>query len=466
MIFRPRHIESAPGQFVFGSEVLAHAPARFREEVFAGFWQGFTFGTSALRVEETEELIFSVGQAQPPELCGHAYALHICETGVCVRADNLSNLLLGFMTLLDRIVPVEIDGQLRAAADCCLIHDTPLLHERMVHFCVFPETQLWELERFVRMTAALKYSHIILEFWGMLRYDCMPELAWPFAFTKDEVRPIIAQARALGLEVVPMFNHWGHAAASRAMHGKHVVLDQNPALQLYFSEDGWCWDIRKERVRTLLRSIRQELIALCGPGAYFHIGCDEAYNFALTQENMDFILDFIHEVNRDLQSLGRRAVIWGDMLLYRHAHYQNRYSCNASTPEAEEYLLSHLSRDVIIADWQYHALKAPVETALLFAKEGFDCFLCPWDEGKAQLDACMDTLRAHPLRGVIHTTWHTLTKGMPYVTLAAVACFEEGNGYALRQARVHTAALLRKISPACGQYDRAGWARSQIGIIT
>ena len=466
MIFHPCHVNPASGQFVFTGEVIVRAPARFKADVFAQFWQGFTFGTSSLRVEETQEMIFSIGQAPKPALDGYAYALQIEETGVCVCAENENDLLLGFMTLLDRVVPVETDGKLYAAGDCCLIHETPLVRKRMVHFCVFPETQLWELERFVRLSAALKYSHIILEFWGTLRYDCMRELAWPNAFTKEQIRPIIDEAHTLGLEVVPMFNHWGHAAASRAMHGKHVVLDQNPALQLYFSEDGWCWDIRKPRVRALLRQIRQELMDLCGPSAYFHMGCDEAYNFAFTPENMDFILDFIHEVSRDVQQQARRAIIWGDMLLYRHAHYQNKYSCNAPSPEAEEYLQKHLSRDVIIADWQYHALKAPVETALLFRKNGFDCFLCPWDEGKAQLDACMDTLRDHHLCGLIHTTWHTLTKGMPYVTLAAVACFEEGNSYALRQARIHTAALLRKVYPANGQYDRAGWAKEQIGIIT
>jgi hypothetical protein len=48
------------------------------------------------------------------------------------------------------------------------------------------------------------------------------------------------------------------------MHGKHVVLDQNPTLQTYFSEDGWCWDIRKPKVRELFRKIRSELIELCG----------------------------------------------------------------------------------------------------------------------------------------------------------------------------------------------------------
>ena len=232
MIFRPRQIQLAPGQFILPDAAVAQAPKRFREGVFARFWKGFTFGTSQLRVEDTQEMIFSVGEVQPPEVNGCDYALLITEKGVCVRAENINGLLLGFMTLMDRITPAEINGQLRAAADCCLIRETPLVRERMVHFCVFPETQLWELERFVRMSAALKYSHIILEFWGTLRYDCMAELAWPEAFTKEQIRPVIAEAHALGLEVVPMFNHWGHAAASRAMHGKHVVLDQNPALQL------------------------------------------------------------------------------------------------------------------------------------------------------------------------------------------------------------------------------------------
>jgi len=466
MIFRPRHIQPASGQFVLDADIVAHAPARFQATVFAKFWQNFTFGTSTLRIEETQEMIFSIGQAQLPALSGHDYALQIEKTGLCIRAENINGLLLGFMMLLDRIMPVEIDGQLHAAVDCCLIQDMPLVRERMVHYCVFPETQLWELHRFVRLSAALKFSHIILEFWGMVRYDCLSELAWPCAFSKEEIRPIIAEARTLGLELIPMFNHWGHAAASRVMHGKHVVLDQNPALQLYFSEDGWCWDIRKPRVRALLQNIRHELMELCGEGAYFHIGCDEAYNFAFTPENMDFILDFIHEVSQDLQSQDRRAIIWGDMLLYRHAHYQNRYSCNAPSPEAEKYLLANLSRDVIIADWQYHALKAPIETSLLFKDAGFDCLLCPWDEGKAQLDACMDTLRTHQLRGVIHTTWHTLSKGMPYVAMAAVGCFEENNAYTLRQARTHVAALLRKIYPACGDYARAGWARKQIDDVT
>ena len=69
----------------------------------------------------------------------------------------------------------------------------------------------------------------------MLKMDCLAELAWPFAHTKEEIRPLIEEARALGMEVIPMFNHLGHASANREMYGKHVVLDQNPKLEYLFT---------------------------------------------------------------------------------------------------------------------------------------------------------------------------------------------------------------------------------------
>ena len=70
------------------------------------------------------------------------------------------------------------------------------------------------------------------------------------------------------------------------MHGKHVVLDQDSSLQSYFSDEGWRWDIKKPKVRKLLRSIREELMELCGDSGYFHIGCDESY-IKMTKDNID-----------------------------------------------------------------------------------------------------------------------------------------------------------------------------------
>ena len=460
MIFHPQNLIKKAGSLVFSGEINAIAHPCLNKDIIKNFWHSFTFNSSTLTISESNEFIFSVGNAKPLSLDGCDYSINIESDGICICADNEKDLIRGFMTLIDRFGAIDRNEALVIELDCCQIKDKPIIQNRMVHFCIFPETELWELQRFVRFCGALKYTHIVLEFWGMLQYDCMRELSWSHAFTKDQIKPIIREANDLGLEVIPMFNHWGHASAGRVMHGKHVVLDQNPTLQTYFSEDGWCWDIRKPKVRTLMRKIRTELIELCGNSGYFHIGCDEAYHFEFTKENMDFICDYINEICEQMRSQNRRVIVWGDMFLYRHSHYNpnNKYACSAPSAEVEQYMLKRLSRDLIIADWQYDAVQAPVETASAFAQAGFDCLLCPWDRGKAQMSAVFSTVKDQSLMGFLHTTWHTLSKGMPYVTRAAIKGFENVD----ISATTYTAALLRKVMPIGGDYTKAGWSKIQV----
>ena len=468
MLFQPKHIIPKDGLYIIDTNASATAHRSLDSGVIREFWQGFTFTYSRLDMRSCDEYIFALGNAEKLPLDGYAYSINITGSGVCVNAADRPGLMQGFMTLLDRITAMDIGDTPCAVLECCEIKDFPSIRNRMAHLCVFPETELYEIRRLFRLFAALKYTHVVIEFWGMLKYDCMAELAWPNAYTKEQIRPLICEANELGLEIIPMFNHWGHASAGRVMHGKHVVLDQNPALQTYFSEDGWCWDISKPKVRALLKQIRSELIELCGPGNYFHIGCDEAYNFSFTQENMDFFCDFMNGVSADLTSCGRRAIAWGDMFLYGYPEYEsrNRYACNTPSPETEKYLLAHLSRDIMIADWQYESPIAPVETAKVFRDAGFDCLLCPWDRGLNETYACMQTVTETGLTGYIHTTWHTLSSGTPYAAIAAVCGYDGSCSYRSANANVHTATLLRKVFFVNGDYRKAGWAKRQINVIT
>ncbi len=469
MIFHPQNLTATGSSLIFAGDVNATAHPCLNKNIIKEFWRSFSFNASALAISETSAFVFSVGHTKPLPLDGYAYSINIETDGVCVCAEDEKSLIHGFMTLLDRFRAIDQNGKTAVEIDCCQIKDKPLVQNRMVHICVFPETELFELQRFVRFCGALKYTHIVLEFWGMLKYDCLKELAWPHAFTKEQIRPIIREASELGLEVIPMFNHWGHAPASRAMHGKHVVLDQSLALQTYFTEDGWCWDIGKPKVRSLLRCIRNELIELCGSGSYFHIGCDEAYNFTFTKQSTALICDFINEVSDELCAQNRRAIAWGDMFLYRHPHYnpQNNYYCLSPSPEVAQYLLDHVSRKVLIADWQYEAKEFPVETSAVFLQAGFDCLLCPWDRGNDQMKAILSTVQQQSLAGYMHTTWHTLSGGLPYVTVAAAVGWEGNDAYWARQRMecTYTAALWRKVFPTGGEYEKAGWSKVQINSL-
>ena len=467
MIFDSHRSVQTEGTFRFSNTVTATVHPCLAKPIFTELWRGFTFHCSSLKTQASKELICAVGSARRPDHSNAAYAINVEPTGFCVSAGNEKNLIAGFLTLMDAIQAVDADGETVLEIPCFTLRESPLIQNRMIHFCVFPETELLDLQKFIRICAALKYSHVILEFWGMLKYDCMKELSWEHSYTKEQIRPLIQEAHDLGLEIIPMFNQWGHASACRVMHGKHVVLDQNPALQTYFTEDGWCWDISKPKVRALLRQIRRELCELCGEGSYFHIGCDEAYNFAFTTENMDFICNFINEVSAEMKQLGRRVIAWGDMFLYRHPHYRSteKYSCNAPSAEVETYLLAHLSRDVVVADWQYNAKETPVETAAVFQKAGFDTLLCPWDRSEANVHACLQTVKEQHLFGLMHTTWHTLSVGMPYLPIIAKNCFEDAGDYRRRQSRTHTAALLRKVCFANGCYQRTGWSKADVSDV-
>lgn len=460
MIFHPRNLIKTTGQFLFSGKINAIAHPCLNKNIIKEFWHNFTFQSSTLNVCESNEFIFSIGNAKALLVNDCDYTVNVEKNGVCICAKNEKNLIYGFMTLIDCFQAIDHNESLTIKVECCEIKDKPMIENRMAHFCVFPETELWELQRFVRFCGALKYTHVVIEFWGMLKYDCMKELSWAHAYTKEQIKPIIQEANDLGLQVIPMFNHWGHASASRGMHGKHVVLDQNPSLQTYFSENGWCWDIRKPKVKKLLRQIREELIALCGNGNYFHIGCDEAYGFGFAKEDMDMICDFINEIVEEMRLKNRKLIVWGDMFLYYHAHYNsnNQYTCNAPTAEVEQYVLNRLHKDLIIADWQYDAMQAPVETVKVFTQAGFNCLLCPWDRGNRQMQAVISTVKEQSLAGFLHTTWHTLSQGMPFVALAGVGGFENiGNNDA-----THTATLFRKVMPVCGDYKKAGWSKIQV----
>ena len=471
MIFNPEHTIIKEGQCFFGTQVTAKGHDCLNKDVLKQLWHGSTYRVSQLTIKQTEKLIFTIGTAEAIDSKDSLYTINVTENGICIAADTEKGLIKGYITLLDQIKAIDLEeGQTILAVDCCEIKDSPQIANQMAHFCIFPDTELWELHKFLRLCGMLKYSHVVLEFWGMIQYDVLKELSWSHAFTKEQIRPLIQEANDMGMEIIPMFNHWGHAAASRVMHGKHVVLDQNPRLQTLFNEDGWTWNINNPKTRELLKRIRQELIELCGEGNYFHLGCDEAYNFKIDKGNAHMLTDFLNEIAEELMQQGRRAIMWGDMLVAKRPEYdpKNRYTASCKDIETEQHLLQLLDHRIIIADWQYDVQKAPVETALVFQKAGLDVILCPWDRSLACIEAHMASVKENELYGIMHTTWHTLSSGTPMVTKSAVLSWqnEDASGRHMANCSAKTAALLRKAYFVDGDYTKAGWAKYEIGVNT
>ena len=462
MLFTPQNRVLTGGVFRVPKEARASAHASMAHPVLAELWRGGTFSLSALAVEPVDALVFLLGDAPLPSPGENDYAVNVTKSGIAIAAKDEKALKAGFMMLIDAMRP-EKDG---AVVDAQTFAEKPLIPIRMAHICVFPDTKLWEIHKTIRLCGALKYTHVILEFWGMFRYESLAALSWAHAFTKKDLAPLVEEARGMGMEVVPMFNHFGHASQSRVMHGKHVVLDNDPRYAYLFDASGWCWRIGDKDVRALLRSMREELIDLCGDSGYFHIGCDEAYGYVYDERGMETFCEYISEVNADIRSHGRRTILWADMMLAHHAAYDagNRYETNLKDEETEARILAALPKDVIAADWQYNVSKYPVETALTLKNAGFDVMLCPWDRSGEALDACLGTVKKNGLYGLIHTTWHTLSRGTPYLAFAAMGCFTDERRGPWTGVACEEAALLRKVYAVGGDYEKAGWAKREIEV--
>ncbi len=459
------HENIANQTIIIPAKVRASVSCVLAKDIFAELWHSFAFKSSVLETSVEDALAFKLGNAVLPSLDGNDYAISVSKDGICISASTEKNLIYGFMTLID-LFQMDADGNVTAPV--CEIKESPRIKMRTVHFCVFHNVGLWELERFIRFCGVLKYSHILLEFWGMLKFDCLPELAWKEGYTKEEIKPLVKLANDLGMEVIPMFNHWGHAAMARYAIGKHVVLSQNPSLQYLFDENGWNWNIKSNRTKELLKNARRELIELCGEGGYFHIGCDESDGFEWNPENVSLVCEYINGIADELSQYGRRAIMWGDKILSPDDSYKvnNHYITKCPDKQSQECMIKWLDKSIIVADWQYDAKLCPVETSVMLKKCGFDVILASWDEYREPIAAIADTVIEGGLFGLMHTTWHTLSRGTPYISDAAVKCWNKNGLYnnVHSDFKTYAAASFRKCmyTPS---YEQAGWAKEEICIL-
>lgn len=445
-------------RYLLGDRISAVACSRMDTEPVKTLWSRSCSAEKRLSIQPCGEFRFQIGSTEPPLLSTRAeYALRVNEGGISLVGRDFGGLMRGFFSLLmkiehengtDQIAYVEEQGEYR-------------IQDRMIHLCIFPETDLYFIRKLIRLAALCQYTHVVIEFWGMLQYDCLKELAWQHAFTKQEIGSLIAECHMLGIEPIPMFNHLGHASASRVRYGKHVVLDQNIRLRHLFTPDGWVWNFPSEEVQQLLKQVRSELYELFGEGKYFHLGCDEAYYVTKNKELRSRLPNYLHSLTAEVEKEGRRPMIWMDMLLER-----DRFArCYATgDPNDVPLLRQAVSQSTVFVDWQYDCNTVPIPSLLSLKDCGHACIGAPWFSPK-NIDAHIQTVSEHAMAGMMLTTWHTLSDQISSILYCAkqcgahTFCWSESS-----QIQTETATLLRLVSAEGNTYASSGWAKEQVRV--
>ncbi len=442
--------------YIFDTIPEIKLPSKADNNVIEELLSNYTYGRRWKVSLSREDNCITIGKATKTDIISE-YVVNITNEGIYIGGRDYNSVMRGFLTFLEKIKYCEKEDCFYVDNGC--IAEKAFLPFRGVHLCVFPETKTDFLKKCVRACAIAKFSHIILEFWGMIKFDCMKELSWDFAYGKKEIKNIVCEANALGVEIIPMFNHIGHASACREINGKHVVLDQNPKYEYMFESYGWVWNFEREDVRNLHKKIRDELTEVCGEGKYFHIGCDEVYSYGHNTEKAFEMCKYLNYLSKELCSAGRRPVMWHDMLL---AHEDFDGYIATSEKKVSEILMKNLDRNFIIADWQYSCHGEKWRTSQKLKENGFDVLCCPWDNA-ANINEAIDTAKGEKLYGIIHTTWHTLHRGFREMVYAGKASFDINDNEKNDILKFYCASVARKVLPAAGVFEKSGWSDKMTG---
>jgi len=283
-----------------------------------------------------------------------------------------------------------------------------------------------------------RVNTLVLEFNFNFDFQSRPEFGSPSSLGKDEVQQLVKACRENQIDLIPQINCLGHQSWSKhngRLLEKHPEFDETP--DKYPENEGiYCRSYcpLHPQVHDVLFDLIDELAKACQARA-FHVGMDEVFILADPDcprcQGKDPAQLFAGEakaLQSHLKSIGCRMWMWGDRFLDARATGLGKWEAseNATQPA-----IDLVPKDIVICDWHYD--KAP-ETAIFFARKGFDVIECPWRKpavALTQLSHIQNIRNGHEAAiaghalGMLQTTWCGFTA-------FATACEVQHEGAASR----------------------------------
>ena len=357
------------------------------------------------------------------------YRLSTTPGRIGIEAKTLQGVRYALYTLRQAAEPIpegrELAGWWLPGME---VRDAPALKFRGIHLCCFPETSAALLERQIRLAAYYKFNYAVIESWGMFRSAKLPFLSLKDSWlTPDEARRLAEMGRDLGITLIPQFNVFGHASASRHMSGKHVTLDYYPERSPLFEPcGGWNWCLTNPETRKVQVEYLSEMHEAFLRPPFVHIGCDEANapSCAKCRAAGPYGLLFAEHVMAiaaAMRERGARVMMWHDMLLgHGDARWRGFYA--NGTPETAGILSTTFPRDVVVCDWYYGAVPKDgvYPTLRHFKSLGFDTLTCPFNNTSG-IAAQASFARREGLLGMMQTVWNMIAGEKFGITMEAAS---------------------------------------------
>src|SRR5690606_10889079 len=193
------------------------------------------------------------------------YRLLVKSDTIHLDCHTTIGLLNGLRTLEQLIPPTEPGKVTVRQAE---IYDYPALPFRGIHFFSGKDSRDLQRKMLSEIMAPLKINQLVYQV-DYVKWETQPQIHHDrYGMDKADAIAVGNQARALGINVIPMVNTFGH---SEWLLGKqsmrHLADDPN---------DPYAYDPSNPEVYEICEGIYKEAIAMFNP-TVMHIGHDEIH---------------------------------------------------------------------------------------------------------------------------------------------------------------------------------------------
>jgi hypothetical protein len=219
--------------------------------------------------------------------------------------------------------------------------------------------------------AELGFNLLIIDCADAVRYKSHPELIRRYSVSAATLRRLVMRAQVNDIEIVPKLNF------SQSRYYKHNRWCR--PYDKHFDSDAY-WRIAFELI--------DELIHICQPKRYFHIGMDEDHERTIPQ-----YIKAILRLRYGLKQRGLRALIWNDS---PHRGFAKVHAKKSLAAERK------IPRDIVQIIWDYG--KVPPRHIRRLVDEGFEVWGAPGWTAQHAFNWKQAILR-YGGKGLIMTRW-------------------------------------------------------------
>lgn len=248
-----------------------------------------------------------------PAIGRQAYLIELGPTRVTVTGNAEPGLFYGVQTFLQLL---RSGVGARTSLPAGRIEDWPDLELREIHWDTkHHQDRLETMKEYLDRASEFKINAVGWEIEDKFAYRKHPVIGAPGAFSADQVRELVAYARARHIEIIPLLQGPSHMAyVLKHPQFAHLREDVNNNYMICPSkEESW----------KLIFDMYEEILAATPGARYFHVATDEAYFLGEGKEcgcaekareggPSRLFVEFMQRTSRYLEERGRQVMFWGE----------------------------------------------------------------------------------------------------------------------------------------------------------